>query len=334
MYTISHIMAKRRRKRRRRRGGILKKVHAIVKKEVGKTRESNKLVSYVAWSRLNDILLSSMPATPGLLNPEQAICCYSLTGGLSSTIDFTQDPTEYISKNLFVLLPSDDTAVVPTALSGVSQAHQGGTASAMDGSAGVGAQTIVDSLANVHQLEGRQCYLKKFYATVCLNNSTASVTTPSNVLVRCCIVSTRRPLSNVSLSTQVLLQNHGTIQSIGGTGAFPPTSALGYLNRDVISKVYFDRTYTLNGAAGASGSLKRFKVKININKKARWSYYYPTRVPAETSQHLTYQGPYLYLIMWASESGLYGSGFHVTAGIAEPRRPAFSLSSILTFMDD
>lgn len=327
-------MAKRRFRRRRRRGSQKSKILAIVKKEVGKTRESNKLVSYVAWSRLNDILLSSMPATPALPNPAQSVCLYSLTGGLASTVNVTQDPTAYVSKNLFVLLPNDDSAVVPTALSGVAQAQQGGTASAMDASAGVGAQTIVDDLANVHQLEGRQCYLKKFYATICLNNSTASITTPTNVLVRCVIFSTRRPLSNISLSTQILLQNHGTIQSLGGTGAFPPTSALGYLNRDVIKKVYYDKTYTLNGAAGASGSLKRFKVKLSIEQKARWSYYYPTRVPAITSQHLTYQGPYLYLCMWASEAGLYGSGFSVTEGINATRRPAFSISSILTFMDD
>ncbi len=327
-------MAKRRFRRRRRRGSQKSKILAIVKKEVGKTRESNKLVSYVAWSRLNDILLSSMPATPALPNPAQSVCLYSLTGGLASTVNFTQDPTAYVSKNLFVLLPNDDSAVVTTTLSGVAQAQQGGTASAMDASAGVGAQTIVDDLANVHQLEGRQCYLKKFYATICLNNSTASITTPTNVLVRCVIFSTRRPLSNISLSTQILLQNHGTIQSLGGTGAFPPTSALGYLNRDVIKKVYYDKTYTLNGAAGASGSLKRFKVKLSIEQKARWSYYYPTRVPATTSQHLTYQGPYLYLCMWASEAGLYGSGFSVTEGINATRRPAFSISSILTFMDD
>ncbi len=325
-----------RRRRRRRKTTSKSKILAIVKKEVGKTRESNKIVSYVAWSRLNDILLSSMPATPTLPNPAQAVCLYSLTGGLKSTVDTTQDPTAYVSKNLFILLPSDDsvTPAGPTNISGVSQAQQGGTANAMDASAGTAAQTIVDSLANVHQLEGRQCYLKKFYATVCLNNSTASVTIPTNVLVRCVIFSTRRPLSNISLSTQILLQNHGTVQSLGGTGAFPPTSALGYLNRDVIKKVFYDKTYTLNGAAGASGSLKRFKVKININQKARWSYYYPTRVPSTVSQNLTYQGPYLYMCMWASEAGLYGSGFHVTEGINATRRPAFSISSILTFMDD
>ncbi len=322
-------------RRRRRKGGSRKASVAVVKKivakEVGKTRETNKLVSFVAWSRLNDILLSSLPASPALPNPADAVCCYSLTGGLSSTIDATQDPTDYIVKRLFVLLPTD---ISSGALDGVGQAHQGGFSNAMDASAGTGAQVDTAQIANVHQLEGRSCFLKKFYANICLNNSSASVTTPTNCLVRAMVVETRRPLSSFSLSTQILLQNHGTIEMAGGTSTFYPTSALGYLNRDVIRKVHYDKTFTLNGGEGATGSLKRFKLKININKKARWSYYYPTRTPSETDQHLTYQGPFIYLLMWASSASTYGTPFNETSGIGVARRPAFSLSSILTFMDD
>lgn len=218
-------------------------------------------------------------------------------------------------------------------LSGVGQAQQGGTSSNMDGSAGVGSQTSNVSIANVHQLEGRSCWLKKFYATIALNNSSTSVNTPTNCLVRCVVFSTRRPLSKIGLSTQILLQNHGQISMNAAVGNAYPTSALGYLNRDVINKVYYDKTFTLNGGAGATGSLKRFKLKININKKCRWSYYYPSRTPANANQVLTYQGPYLYVAMWASESSTFDAVFPVE-GIGVTRRPAFAMSSILTFMDD
>lgn len=322
----------RKRGRKNSRKASVSQVKAIVKREVGKTRESNKLVSFVSWSRLNDILLSSLPADPGLPNPSQAICCYSLTGGLDSTIDSTQDPTDYVAKNLFVLLPSDMSA--GGNLAGVGQAHQGGTENSMDASAGVGAQQDVAAIANVHQLEGRSCWLKKFYATVSLNNSTTSVTTPTNVFVRCVVIETRRPLSSKSLSTQILLQNHGQISLTGGLADFYPCSTNGYLNRDVIKKVHYDKVYSLNGGGGATGSMRRFKMKINLDQKCRWSYYYPTRVPSELNQTLTYQGPYLYLVMWAAASSTYAAPFDTDNGIGAGRRPAFSLSSILTFMDD
>ena len=289
-------------RRKRTRKASVAQVKAIVKHEVGKTRETNKLVSYVGWSRLNDILLSSMPATVGLPNPEQSFSLFSMTGGLDSGINATQDPTVYQPKNLFVLLPSSIDGAGN--LSGIGQAQQGGTSSNMDGSAGVGSQTSNVAIANVHQLEGRACWLKKFYATIALNNSSTSVTTPTNMLVRCVVFSTRRPLSKIGLSTQILLQNHGQIALNAAVGNAYPTSAIGYLNRDVINKVYYDKTFTLNGGAGATGSLKRFKLKVNLNKKCRWSYYYPTRTPANVNQVLTYQGPYLYVAMWASVNRL------------------------------
>lgn len=330
----------RRRRRRRKRGGHTAKIKAIVAKEVGKTRESNKLVSYVGWSRLNDILTTTYPASPSLPSPPNAICCYSLTGGLSSTIDDTQNPNAYITKNLFVLLPTDTSNAGN--LSGVGQAHQGGTANQMDASGNSQAATLTEAIANVHQLEGRQCYLKKFYAHIALNNSSASVTTPTNVYVRTLICETRRPLSSFQLGKQILLQNHATIEmSVGSSDTSNyPCSVLGYLNRDVIKKVYLDKVWTLNGGGGATGSMKRFKVQVSLNKKARWSYYYPSGVPRDDDQKLTYQGPYCYLIMWASASGEFNEDYQAPGadnaggGIGENRRPAFSLSSILTFMDD
>ncbi len=320
---------------RKRKGGnrkaSVRQVKAIVKKEVGKTRETSKLVSYIGWSRLNDILLTNEPASPALPTPVDAVCCYSLTGGLSSTIDATQDPTNYIAKNLFVLLPTNESG---GNLSGVGQAQQGGMENAMDGSAGAVNAVDARSIANVHQLEGRSCYLKKFYATVALNNSSTSVEDPTNVFVRCLVIETRRPMSSEQLSVQVLLQNHGTVSMAGGAAGIYPCSTNGYLNRDVIKKVHFDRVFTLNGGGGATGSMRRFKLNIPINKKARWSYYYPTRQPNEVNEHLTYQGPFLYLVMWAATSSTYGADFDTTNGIGDNRRPAFSLSSMLSFMDD
>ncbi len=330
----------RRRRTRRRRNTSKSKILSIVKKEVGKTRETSKLVSYVGWSRLNDILTTTYPSSVNLPEPAQAVCCYSLTGGLTSTINATQDPDDYITKSLFVLLPSDTTAAGN--LSGVSQAQQGGMANQMDASAGAGAVALADAIANVHQLEGRSCYLKKFYATIALNNSSASVTTPTNVFVRAVVVETRRPLSSFRLANQVLLQNHSTIEMTPGSGDLTnyPCSAMGYLNRDVIKKVHYDKVHTLNGGGGATGSMRRFKLKIPINKKARWSYYYPSGVPRNDNQVLTYQGPFIYLIMWASASGTFDSEYNAPTelnaggGIGAMRRPAWALSSILTFMDD
>ncbi len=331
-----------RKRRRRKRVSHKSKILAIVKKEVGKTRESSKLVSYVGWSRLNDILTTTYPASPNLPDPADAICCYSLTGGLSSTIDNTQDPDDYISKNLFVLLPTDTSNA--GALSGVGQAQQGGTAGQMDasGAGGGGATTLTEAIANVHQLEGRSCYLKKFYCHIALNNSSTSVDTPTNVYVRCLIIETRRPLSSFQLGKQILLQNHASIEmGVGSSDATNyPCSVLGYLNRDVIKKVYYDKVWTLNGGGGATGSMKRFKVQVALNKKARWSYYYPSGIPRNDNQVLTYQGPFAYLIMYASASGVFDSEYEAPdatnqgGGIGQTRRPAFALSSILTFMDD
>lgn len=326
--------------RKSRRKATISQVHRIVKKEVNKTRETNKLVSYVGWSRLNDILTTNLPAGPNLPDPAEAICCYSITGGLGSTIDATQDPGDYIAKSLFVLLPSDDSNA--GALSGVSQAHQGGTANQMDGSAGTGAVVNSESIANVHQLEGRSCWLKKFYCSVALNNSSASVTDPTNVFVRAMVVETRRPLSSFQLGKQILLQNHTTIEMSPGSvlASNYPCSAMAYLNRDVIKKVHYDRTYTLNGGGGATGSLKRFKLQVPLNKKARWSYYYPSGIPDEADQKLTYQGPFVYLVMWASASSTYQDRYTLPlagnngGGISNLRRPAFALSSVMTFQDD
>lgn len=329
---------RRKRTRRRRKKPSISTVKKLIDKEVNKTRETNKMVCYVGWSRLNDILTTNLPSGVNLPDPSEAICCYSLTGGLSSTIDFTQNPNSYISKRLFTLLPINNQGTNQT---GGAQAQQGGTANQMSGSGGVDAQ-LNEAIANVHQLEGRSCFLKKFYASVALNNSSSSVGTPTNMYVRALVIETRRPLSSDQLGKQILLQNHCTLNmSVGSTDTSNyPCSVMGYLNRDVIRKVHYDKIFTLNGGGGATGSMRRFKLKLNINKKARWSYYYPSGVPANTENELTYQGPFMYLVMWAASSSTYQSRYALPTtgnnggGISTDRRPAFALSSILTFMDD
>lgn len=313
---------KRRRRRRTSRKASISQVKSIVKKEVGKTRESLRLVSYVSWSRMNDILVAS---GPGLAD---YVCCYSLTGGLSPYQDTTQDPDANTNKNLFVLRPAVTTAAA--AGQEVSQYGDGGMQSQMSGVGGIS----TNELSNIHNLEGKQCFLKKFYCRVGLNNAVSTTqTTPSNCFVRCIVIETRRPLSSKALSQQILLQSHGVPSRGGVTPSQYPTTALGYLNSEVIKKVYYDRLINLNGGAGATGSMRSFKLKININKKAHWKYYYDTRVPVDVNHIVNYQGPFLYLLMWPSQSGAYGADFD-PAGIPEAQLPSFALSSILTFMDD
>lgn len=319
-------MARKRRRRKRGKSNITSKVKAIVQKEVGKTRESLRLVSYVPWSRMNDILVSDAASN------SQSVCVYSLTGGLDCLVDTTQDPQTYVAKNLFTLLPSSiDPQQAPQGnLSGVGQYGDGGVMSQMSGVGGIDTQV----LGNVHNLEGKQCYLKKFYARVALNNATASVADPSNLYIRCLVVETRRPLSSKSLSQQILLQNHSVAARVASvTPSQFPTTALGYLNTEVIKKVYYDRVIPLNGGSGATGSMRYFKLKINLEKKAHWKYYYPTRDPVNVNQVLNYEGPYLYFIMWPSTSGIYGTAWD-DDGIPDNRLPAFAINSILTFYDD
>lgn len=312
-------------RRRKRRGGSRKasvsQVHKIVKKEVGKTREQLRMVNYVGWSRFQDILVTSDATSDG-----DECCVYSLTGGLDPLIETSQNPASYVCKNLFTLLPSNETA---GNLSGVGQYGDGGTAGQMDG---LGNTTGAIALSNVHVLEGNECYLKKFYATIAFNNQTASTATPTNMFIRTLVIETYRPLSRDQLSQQILLQNQAVVsRNAATTPGNYPTTAISYLNRQVIKKVYYDRLIKLNGGSGATGSMRSIKLKIPIEKKARWKYYYPNRDPVQVNEKLNYQSPFLYLIMWPSASGVYGATW---APIAQARLPAFSLSSILTFYDD
>ncbi len=315
-------MPSRRRSRRSKKASV-KQVKAIVKKEVGKTRELQKMLSYVGWSRMNDLLV-----TAGGLNADE-ICLFSLTGGLNPVLASTQDPQSYVAKNLFSLLPAQYTVLGGT-LDGVGQAGQGGTSSQMDGGGG----TVTSLIGNVHQLEGRECYLKTFYATIGINNGTAGVVTPTNSFVRAMVIETRRPLGSNALSQQILCQNHAVpAMNAAIAPAAYPVSSFGYVNRDVVKKIHFNKLINLNAGSGATGSMRSFRIKISINKKARWSYYYDTRDPASPGEKLTYQGPYLYFIMWPSETNVYGTAWN-DDGIPADRQPRFALNSLLTFYDD
>lgn len=312
-------MGYKRRKHNNRKASV-KQVEAIVRKEVGKTREQQRMVSYVSWSRMQDIMVAA-----GATGADE-VCVYSLTGGLNPLIDTTQDPQTYVAKQLFTLLPSETGGAA--LLAGVGQAGDGGTANIMDG---VGGQSNI-SVQNVHQLEGRQCHLNKFYCRVGLNNATTSVTIPTNMFIRVLVIETYRPLSSKALSQQILLQSHA-VPAKNAT-VLPlnyPVSALGYLNRNVIKKVYHDRLINLNGGSGATGSMRSFKLKINLNKKCKWDYLYSTRDPVSLGQTLTYQGPFLYMLMWPSASGVYGAAW---GEIGADRLPAFAINSLLTFYDD
>lgn len=308
-------------KRKSRRKPTVSQVKSIVKKEVNKTREQLRMVNYVGWSRFQDILSTSDPTSDG-----SECCVYSLTGGLDPLISNTQDPTSYQCKNLFTLLPASENG---GNLSGVGQYGDGGTAGQMNG---LGGTTGATALSNIHVLEGNECYLKNFYATIAFNNQTESTDEPTNMFVRCLVIETFRPLSKKQLSQQILLQNHAVpARNASVAVSNYPVTAISYLNRQVIKKVYYDQLIKLNGGAGATGSMRTIKMKIPLNKKARWKYYYPTRDPVMVDEKLNYQSPFLYLVMWPSSSGAYGS---VWNPIGANRLPAFSLSSILTFYDD
>ena len=287
-------------------------IKKIVKSELQKTVETNKVVSYLGWSRI------------GAFHGGQQLL-YSLTGGTHLGLADAQNPQAYQDKTLFVMLPSDESTGT---LAGVSQASQGGLACRNDGTGTIEA----DAIGGVHSLEGRQCFLKKFYFSMLLNNGSTAVDTPTNCFIRLVIFETRRPLGQDNLSQQIFLQNHGTLQMAPSVAVGNyPVFANAFMNRDIVKKVYLDKIITMNGNAGATGSMRHFKSQVHINKKARWSYYYPTRTPASTDQKLVYQGPFIYMLAFVSQGGVYNAS---PVSIVPDRSPVISMSSVLTYQDD
>ncbi len=299
-----------RRRRRGRKKTTVSHVKSIVKKELSKTRETQKLVSYLSWSPIPELIDRTTDSQAGLL--------ISLTGGVSPQVGQTvQNPAVYSDKNLFVLLPS---ANIGGTQSG-NQAGQGGMA--MDASTSPADNA---SIGGVHQLEGRECFLKNWYASLIISNTRQQVTSPRPSFVRMVVFETRRPLAENALAQQIFLQNHA-VNAMNTSVSSNPETVNSYLNRPGIKKVYMDRLIKLTGPAAAdagasSAQLYTTKLKVRINKKARWTYYYPTRDPVQAaSENLVYQGPFIYAMLCSNQQD-------------DAEQPQVALNSMLTFLDD
>ncbi len=313
-------MARKYRRRRRKAGNsLMSKVKSVVKREVGKTRETQKLVSYLSWTGippLIDLASGAPDASQGLL--------LSLTGGVNPEASQTvQDPASYNDKMLFVLLPAG------TDPQTAQQAGQGGMQMTQDESTGIGQSS---SIGGIHQLEGRQCFLKTWYASLILSNSPTQVVDPRPCFVRMIVFETRRPLAQASatapnLAQQIFLQNHA-VAAMTAASVTSPETVNSYINRGVIKKVFFDKLIKLTGPPGAAGAgassaqLYTRKLKVRINRKAHWSFYYPTRTPSVTGERLVYQGPFIYCIFLGNNGG------------DGDRFPKIAMNTMLTFYDD
>ncbi len=174
-----------RRRRRRRKHVSSKSVKAIVKKEIGKTRETNKMVSYLSWSSIPGLIDDTGGNRQGLL--------LSLTGGIAPDQDQTvMQPGNYTDKQLFTLLPAGSTI----STNNVQQAQQGGNAMLQDSAGDVTSAAI----GGVHCLEGREAYLKNWYASLILSNSAQQVVDPRPCFIRMVVFQTRRPLAAENLA--------------------------------------------------------------------------------------------------------------------------------------
>ncbi len=296
---------KRRRRRKKYSTKFSRKVKKIVKKEVGKTRETQKFVSYMGFENIPTLLDSDTTPGSGLI--------ISLTGGGNPQNSQTvQQPGAYNDKILFTLLPASTTA------SGeAQQAGQGGM---------VIDPTVNASIGGVHQLEGRQCYLKTWYASIIVSNSPQQVLDPRSCFIRMFVIETRRPLARNDIAQQIFLQNQA-VAAMTPAATVSPQTVTSYINRDVVKRVYMDKLIKLTGPAGtdsgaSSAQMYTRRFKVRLNRKARWSYYYETSDPASAGQeNLVYQGPFVYLVLCSNQPN-------------ESQQPQIALSSILTFYDD
>lgn len=303
-------MARKRRRRRHRKKTSVSHVKSIVKKELSKTRETQKMVSYLSWSPIPELIDRTTDAQGGLL--------LSLTGGVNPQIGQTvQNPGVYSDKNLFVLLPS---ANIGGNLSG-QQAGQAGMA--MDASSSPAENAAI---GGVHQLEGREAYLKTWYASLIISNVRQQVVSPRASFVRMIVFETRRPLAENALAQQIFLQNHA-VNAMNTTVTSNPETVNSYLNRGGIKKVYADRLVKLTGpaatdAGASSAQLYTTKLKVRINRKCRWTYYYPTRDPVQAAdENLVYQGPFIYAMFCSNQSD-------------PDEQPQIAVNTMLTFLDD
>ncbi len=291
-------------------------VKSLIKQELGKTRESLKLLSFI-----NNLPIRSINEA----NPWRQTIVYSLTGGqLASGETTSQDPLVETQKTLFPLRPMFSSAGVDA----VTGAGQGGVAT----DSGASVQTQVHT--GVNTLRGTNCWLRRFRANIIISNQgDPTFTTPGGddipatnpqspvaQFVRLVVFETRRPLGNNNLNLQMFLQ--GT----GGDDVNPPANdsksntTCGFLNLSVIKKVYHDRLFWLNdGDKGGTNSNKVIRLNIPLNKKAYW-----TNVYTDTQPLITYGGPYIYMVMLASNEAT--QNLEVA--------PRMSMTSMLTYYDD
>ncbi len=300
-----------RRRRRRRKKSLMSKVKSVVKREVGKTVETAKMVSYLSWSSIPPLIDDAAGTSPGLV--------LSLTGGLQPQNDQTvMQPGVYTDKQLFTLLPAGS----QISTNNVQQANQGGNAMELDAAGNVENAAI----GGVHCLEGREAFLKSWYATLILSNSPQQVVDPRPCFVRMVVFETRRPLAQNDIAQQIFLQNHA-VNAMNATVSSSPETVCSYLNRDIIKKVFYDKLVKLTGPAQAgtagasSAQLYTTKIRVRINRKCRWTYYYATRDPVQTDESLTYMGPFIYCVFCASQTD-------------ENRYPQLAMNTMLTFQDD
>ncbi len=306
---------RRRKRRKNRKKASVSQVKAIVKKEVGKTVETQKMVSYLSYSQIPELLDDSTGTKQGLV--------LSLTGGCNpQTAQTVLNPQSYTDNQLFTLLPAGSVATsVPSYANNVQQAGEGGqfmTSSSLG--------TTNAAIGGIYQLEGRQAYLKSWYARLILTNASEFVNTPAPAFVRMLVIETRRPLAGDDLAQQIFLQNHA-VAAFNAAVTDEPETVNSYLNREIIKKVYMDRLIKLTGPYGANGegasSANSYctKIKVRINKKCRWAYYYATENPAPSRASLSYLGPFLYCILCSNQPNANS-------------HPVIAMNTMLTFNDD
>ena len=314
-----------------------KEVKSIVKKEVGKTRENQKMFSFMTNLPIRSINNKSSATAP--LGWGNAIV-YSLTGGyypLATRCNPEGTIIQDVDKALFVMRPYFNDKV--------SGYGQGGAAT--DNAA----STTAAAELGVHTLEGNECYLKSWRARIFINNDGCPATTyPTYTIpavnpqasvtqnIRVMVVETRRPLQQAELPQQIFCQMQSGTQV--NTSVLPTApyadSTLGFLNFSVIKKVHYDKVHNLGGSkgdneTGAWKGSKNLKLHVPINKKARWNYSYKVDQADQSDEgKISYMGPYIYLIMTAEVFGAADGSDNLALEAA----PRCNITSMLTYYDD
>lgn len=322
-----------RRKRSSRRRPYRKRnsVKALIKKEVNKTREQKKIVSFMMNRPIR-----SLNTTAGGNSPWENTVIYSLTGGRmgngmdsSDILMSTNTPS-----SLFAIRPS------------YGEKNQlGGEGGQVDDPSNPTQTSLTTT--GVHQLQGRECWLRNFYCNIHIQNQGYQAFNASGVVipaqnpqapvaqyVRLMVIETRKPLLGMragtynSLANQLLLQMHsgeGTGTNTGpGLTDVNADGVSGFLNLQTIKKVIYDKLIMLgDGDVGTARTQFITKLKIKLNRKAYWNYLYD--IPTNANEPvLKYQGPWYYLVA-------FGSNKAPQSLLVAPR---MNISSILTFYDD